>query len=172
MWAIKGLCVCVCVGLKGCVTFGFHNSTVYQHVVTWADVTVGPSAMKTHSVSWVGDQLRLSHYTLMCYSCRAVRCFGFTASPNVIHNQLDIVRVCNYRDLSTKQNDVAPHVDRQSKSLKPCYHPEFTEWMRGCEVVQYQNRQSGYFSTSSRRVTQLIDSNRLMPPLSSRSSSG
>lgn len=41
----------------------------------------------------VGDQRRLTHYPLMCCSCRELRYYGFMASPNVIHNQLGIVHV-------------------------------------------------------------------------------
>lgn len=61
MWAIKGLCVYVCVGLEGCVIVGIHGSTIYQHAVTWADVTVGLSAKKTNTQAVVVGWLAQTH---------------------------------------------------------------------------------------------------------------
>lgn len=54
------MCVWVCVIGGGGLIVGVHSSTVYPLVVTWADITVGLSAKKTHTsclgrVAWSGS---------------------------------------------------------------------------------------------------------------------
>lgn len=124
MWAIKGECA---LGLRG--------SAVYQRVVTWPDVTAAPPAKKTRVGCWVGWPAQT--HSLPTNVLLVPK--GFMASPSVIHNRPGSAR--NYRDLSTKQNDVVEDKKRKREKQKaggadiPGMVPVFIE-LEGSRVAQ------------------------------------